>query len=119
MFFKDFESSVNVELIQQYIETGVYHVVAFLFDLTDEDSFNKLEDWFDLYHSKCKSSMISCFAIVGTKLDQIVRCPSKRAIKRSIIEEWVTDVEDEIQSTGTAQSVKYFEVSAFDLTNIQ
>mmetsp|Transcript_33020 Transcript_33020/g.32156 ORF Transcript_33020/g.32156 Transcript_33020/m.32156 type:complete len:83 (+) Transcript_33020:429-677(+) len=74
-YFKDFEETTNMQLVQEYIDTGIFHTVLFLFDLTEEDSFNKLEDWFDLYTDKCKSAEISNLAIVGTKLDEISRCP--------------------------------------------
>jgi hypothetical protein len=36
-----------------------------------------------------------------------------------VIKEWIQDVDDDIELKGNLSAVKYFEVSAFDNTNIK
>ena len=71
MYFEEMQVDTNKYFWQNYLKVGVYHIVIFVFDLTSAESFEKMEDLFELFQKEGKTSDYAHFAIVGTKLDLI------------------------------------------------
>jgi GTPase SAR1 family protein len=48
------------------------HYAIFTYDITDAESFEEMEKWFDLFKRTCGKSCNNInYAIVGTKLDLV------------------------------------------------
>jgi NADH dehydrogenase FAD-containing subunit len=52
---------------------GVYHVAIFCFDLTNHETFLKIEDYMENFEKYSKTGSTAHIAIVGTKLDLVER----------------------------------------------
>ena len=69
---EDFQKNTNVELAREYIMSGTFHSAVFVFDVSSEDSFRQMEDWFDFFRKQSlKTSQCISYAIVGTKADKL------------------------------------------------
>ena len=49
MFFEEMQVDTNKYLADSYLKCGVYHVVIFVFDLTKAETFEKLEEMYELF----------------------------------------------------------------------
>ena len=114
MFFEEMQVDTNKYLMENYLKCGVYHAVIFVYDLTSTESFEKLEDLYELFQKNGKTSDLAHFAIVGTKLDQIRKEPTLRAVEKEDIKEWMRETKEEIYAAKTGQYCKYFEISTME-----